>query len=212
MEFGKRVFYDWFGSNEVLFKAINGGESDQYNALVLMASTLSQPALMPYYVCVIALYAVLEFIWRKLSKRGGAKHRLIAWFGTLCVLACACIAAEFVVHALSTLTALPRPYVLLPPGSVTMLETAKSGSFDYQSFPSVHVAFATVMFMTLFAYLSSFARFILFGLLLLVGLSQVAVGMHFPADVLYSVIIGMLVTGFVRWAVGGLLLRLKIKC
>lgn len=87
----------------------------------------------------------------------------------------------------------PRPFIALPPGQVTLLVRHPPSS----SFPSDHAAgsaaFAVGMWRQ--APASSSSRWLFAGVALLVGISRLAAGVHWPSDVAGSFLLGGLVAG-----------------
>lgn len=78
-----------------------------------------------------------------------------------------------------------RPYIAHP----DIIRAIWSQIFD-SSFPSSHVA-STVLILTLWVWRSSKMRVIAFVFALLVALSRVHNGMHYPTDVLAGVVLGL---------------------
>ena len=77
----------------------------------------------------------------------------------------------------------PRPFILYP-----SLETLfRFGSFE--SFPSGHSAFYAALAVSIFAYHRKAGVWFALGALV-IGLSRIIAGVHFPADVLFGFIFG----------------------
>lgn len=213
MAFGKMVFYDWAGANVELFKAINGSNDSYFhNMIMLMVSKLAESRNFPYYFVLFIFCGFLDFSLRKLKGRGGANHSLVAWFGVLLVFAAAFMLNSGMINAIKKHTEFPRPYVVLAPEDLTLLEYKDDRVDDYRSFPSGHVAFVTVMLTALWPVLSQGMRKTGMGVVLLVCWSRIAVGLHFPADAFYAIVISLIITFLVRWFVYLQLLRFNLKC
>ncbi|NBO18490.1 MAG: phosphatase PAP2 family protein [Proteobacteria bacterium] len=213
MSFPKKLFYDWFGGNEAAFKAINGTASELTNTIAIVIGRLAKPEMFPYYIGVMATMALLDWGVRKLRQRGGAMHALIAWFGVICVVVAAYIIDMSVVQGAKIFFQMPRPYVVLAPEDVALLEYVQDRAEDYKSFPSSRVAFVTLMVISLWPVLSSATRKLALLALFSVAWAAIAVGMHFPADVVYAMILTLFITVPLRWFIYGLLLRFfNLKC
>jgi membrane-associated phospholipid phosphatase len=212
MAFGKMVFYDWFGGNELLFKALNGDNGQLYASFMTYVSRLSDYKNFPIYFILLVFCAFLDFGVRKLKKRGGANHALVAWFGALLVLIFAFGADTIAVKSIQHHSDMPRPYVVLAPDEMTLLEFRTDPQEDYQSFPSGHVSFITILVTALWPVLSSGMRQFGVFFLTLTCISQVAVGMHFPVDVLAAFLLAITIGFLIRWILYSLLLRFNVKC
>jgi hypothetical protein len=177
-----------------------------------MAGRISMPMLFPHYITVIASYSVIDFIMRKLRRRGGATYRLIAWFGAVVVMICTFMVLIPVVQYIAQNMALARPYIAMDALEVVVLEPSNNRNTDFQSFPSMQVAFAAMIFASLWPVLDSNKRFLGSILLLIIAVSVVVTGVAFPADAVYAVLLAFILTFFVRWIVYAILLRIGIKC
>ncbi|MDE3059695.1 MAG: phosphatase PAP2 family protein, partial [Pseudomonadota bacterium] len=92
-------------------------------------------------------------------------------------------AAEgIIIHYIKDYFAYPRPYITLGHDHVRVLEM-RAGE-DYHSFPSGHAAFITLMVIGLWPVLSPNLRWLGTWLIFGVCWSRIALGVHFPVDVL----------------------------
>ncbi|MBY0407035.1 MAG: phosphatase PAP2 family protein [Rickettsiales bacterium] len=212
MAFGKMIFYDWAGANELLFKTLNGDYGQVFSTVMVLISKISDFKHFPFYFGLLSFCALLDYGLRKLKGRGGANHCLIAWFGVLSVFGTAAVVDAVTIKFLKNHMEYARPYVALEPSEVTILEFSDERENDYRSFPSSHAAFVALMLASVWPVISNGMRKVgIFGLLM-VCWSRIAVGMHFPADLLYAVIISVVITFFVRWFLYRQFLRFNLKC
>jgi membrane-associated phospholipid phosphatase len=120
------------------------------------------------------------------------------------------IIGTLLVHGLKEAFGLPRPGLVLPAGSFHII----GPRLTVVSFPSGHSATITAFAAIIYLYArSGWARAGLVLLVLLVGLSRVAVGAHWPMDVLAGWLVGLVIAlvSYVlaeRWTVG---LRLPVQ-
>ena len=212
MSFGKMVFYDWAGGNETLFKAINTNGGEFYNNVMVLISQFTDYKNFPFYFVLLCFCAALDYGLRKIKGRGGADHSLVAWFGVLCVVACAFLVDGAAVKGAKLFFEMPRPYVALAPEDVVMMEFNDDREDDYKSFPSGHVSFVTMLLASVWPVISSGMRKFGMFAVFMTCWSRIAVGMHFPADVFYAVLLSIIITFFVRWFIYHQLLRFNLKC
>ncbi len=153
------------GGNEALFLALNRGLPGS-DGLWASLTSLGDAA--------VALGLLLPFVGRRPRVvLGGVLSALLA---TLCV------------QTLKSVLALPRPAAVLDPGLLRII----GPEIHTRSFPSGHTATAFVLagIIVLALRPSSAWRWGLLSLAAAVGLSRIAVGAHWPLDVLAGAALG----------------------
>jgi len=185
----KQLFYDWNGLNVALFEAINHATPDWLAPLAHIGNTLGN-----YWGGPLLLIALLIWSW----------HLNTATQPAMSALAVRTQAQRFVlgfvltwltVALLKLLVDFPRPVVALP-GMVRII-----GEPELQySFPSWHAAYTMLVVVTLWPLVTRRLRALLVVLLVWMGWSRIAVGAHFPADVLAGFLIGGVLAGIARFA------------
>ncbi len=209
----KEFFYDWMGGNEVLFLGINSIHSTQYDQFMRTISSIGDHKNFPFYFAAIFAYATCSILWKIIRGKNGKWQSTGIWFGILLMLVLGYGATGFVTKELKDHFSYPRPYIALAStGKVHTLEVIDHED-DFHSFPSGHVAFTTFMVIALSPVLGPFLSWCGFWLIILMGWSRIALGMHFPVDVLGSVFAIAPIIMILRWAVYSSLRKLfGIRC
>jgi signal peptidase II len=177
----RQLFYDWNGLNVAWFGAINQATPDWLAPLAQLGSGLGS-----YWGGPFLLIALLLWSWRlntatetklaALAVRTQA-HRFalgfaLAWLG---------------VAMLKLIVDFPRPVTALP----DLVRIIGEPELQY-SFPSGHAAYAMLAAASLWLLAARRVRALLVAWLAWVAWSRIAVGAHFPADVIAGFLIGWL--------------------
>lgn len=192
----KTTWYDWNGANEAIFKAIHSIQGDEYYHLMLKITHMGNRHNLPIYIVFILMYVLGGYMIRKIRGSGGNKHFLAMWVGILAVIAISYGINGFVIGHLKDYFAYPRPYMVIE--GVEGMDRKDDGTDNYHSFPSGHVTFATLMVFSMWSGLSGIMRVIGVGFIFAVAWSRIALGMHFPADLLGAFLISLTVAFIVR--------------
>ncbi len=189
--------YDVGGLNTQIFYAVNHIQGGAwYEQFMLLGSMLGDHHLFPLYFILLVAYAVL---WVKLRPKEQREAALWTWGGTLAVLAVSYGADGVMVKLLKTVCAFPRPFKALPEGSVHLMGPMMEASKHYESFPSGHASFAMLLVAGLWPLLPQAGRVVAVVFLLWVGVSRLALGVHFPTDVIMGYISCFIVVYSVRY-------------
>lgn len=184
----KEFLYDWSGLNLWLFRQINSINGHYYDLLMQKITLLGDKHLLPYYVGIIMSYAGLNLLYRILAKKAGKSHYLQMWIGIFLVMGTGLFASQITVSKTKEHFSYQRPYAVLPQSEVRQLEGQEAKEAD-RSFPSGHVAIITALIVALWPALGGKAYFLGVTTIFAVMWSRIALGVHFPADVLFSFLI-----------------------
>lgn len=197
----KGFFYDWAGGNEELFLVINSIRGVTYDKLMVMISKMADHDNAFYYLFALFIWVFANVVVRTLRRKTSVAPYVTVWVGIFAVLIFSIPAQAGLIKTIKTEFAYPRPYMALPADQVHVIDYEPEPENAYRSFPSGHVAFATLWLVALWPVLTTLGCWIGVGLIPLVGWSRIAMGMHFPADVLYAFLISFILVLIIRSAV-----------
>ena len=168
-------WYTWYGWNDRIFLLVNHlSDTPTLSAAMEMVSWVAQPAYFPVWMALL----VVSFRLRPLTLP----------FAVVWDFAVGELAVWLIVVALKSGLAYPRPVVVLGSLSVHVV-----GRPEYwHSFPSGHAAMAFLLVGSLLLGKASKILWIPAAVYaVLVAWSRMAVGAHFPADILGGAVIGI---------------------
>lgn len=174
------ILYDWFGLNHALFRLVNGMHGELWDRLMVAVSALADAANFPWYMAAVLLLS------RATPRLVSLQNAFVFGIGFPLL--------ELIVSALKTTTALPRPAAALGADAVTLIDRQAGGG----SFPSAHVAFAALFAAALAPGAPKPLRWVLWSVVVVVALSRLALGVHFPADAAGGVLVGIGVALVIR--------------
>lgn len=203
----KDFFYDWFGLNVFLFEQVNSISGGFYDVMMKKITLLGDKKLLPYYVAVIAAYAALVLFYKIVTKKSGKAQYFQVWIGIFLVMGAGLLASQITVSKGKEYFAYQRPYAALPANEVRQLEVQEPKDANH-SFPSGHVAIITAIIVSLWPVFSGNAYFFAGLTIFSVAWSRMALGVHFPADVLFSFIITFFEVVIIRYMIYGMLRRM----
>lgn len=174
------IWYDWLGLNSQIFLIINGFHASTADTFMLGVTALGHPSLYPFYIAITLL-------WNR-ARPAALPLKNVVVFALSFVLV-----SVLVVPALKSVFDFPRPVQVLGETVVKLVGTPDSN----HSFPSGHAAFAVLTAASLFPHVARGVKLGLVTFALLVCVSRIWVGAHYPADVLAGCLIAMAVVNIV---------------
>jgi len=161
--------------NEIIFRYLNsfaGQSSFLDNIIVFSAETLG----------VVLLIGLVIFLFSHEHEKRQGLHNIVVILGTAFV-------AWGVTEVINKVYPSPRPFLVLD----DVNKLINHGGMD--SFPSGHATFFAAIATSLYFYHKKIALFYALGALI-IGISRVAAGIHWPIDILAGYIIGGAVAVF----------------
>lgn len=200
------LWYDWLGLNTWLFKQVNSiGGIPVYDALMKGITKLGDEKLLPFYLVGIAAFAVILFIVRSVTNKGGNKHYILVWINIFTIMGSGLVSSYYLADYIKRTAYFPRPYVALADdvktGVVKVLEP-QPAERAYQSFPSMHVMLVSILVISIWPLLNEHLRWGAIWLVFAIAWSRMAVGVHYPMDVLSGFFIALITMLIIRTIVG----------
>lgn len=193
----KSIWYDWNGGNLWLFKLINGINGGSYYEMAMRKITmLGDKNFLPYLLAAIAAYSITNWLYKIIAKKGSSKHYAIMWISCAIVFVASLACTYTTVSNLKNHLSYPRPYVELEKSEVKLLvsPTEENGN---QSFPSGHVTIIATLILAVWPLLGESFKVFGAATIFAVAWSRIALGVHFPVDVLASFFICLIEVYFV---------------
>lgn len=170
--------------NEKLFFIINGlvGKSNFLDGFFVFVTHFFVPA--TFIISVIWFFFIIP------KKSNSIKNKILLYKEGLLFLFSVGLVA-LITEIIKRTVAFPRPVQILSGVQSLVID----GNFD--SFPSMHSALAFAVATTVY-YQSKKAGILLFIFAILVAISRIFVGVHFPIDVLVGALLGVIIPFFLR--------------
>lgn len=173
--------YGWGGLNEAMFLLVNRHHGPTLDSIALAITALGHPKLYPFYLAIALSWSA----WRPAS----LPLRNVATFAIGYV-----VLSMVLVPVLKGMLDFPRPLAVLGEHVVTIVGKPDAA----HSFPSGHAAFAVLVAASLAPGIARAAQIALAIFALLVCVSRLSTGAHFPADVLVGALLAIAVAAAVR--------------
>ena len=185
------VIYNFFGINKEIFILVNKITN------VGIIPTLLKISSQFFFIGNFAAYYLIIclYCYFKLKKRSNPKIEFVPIYNQL-VKAGTCYSLfGFAYAALKFGINLPRPFCSLTPSEfTTILDVTKERCLS--SFPSAHTGLAILIAYYLWPYLTKYQKAIVLSLIVVVSISRITLAMHYPADIIYSILIASLIIFF----------------
>lgn len=194
----KPILYDWGGANAWLFYLVNGAHNAVTDRVMALGTWLGGHGNFSLYLAILALLAVFR-VARSANSRDAAPSReeALRWLAVVAVFSAGYVVDGWLIGWLKPMLDFPRPPAALAPGSVHIV-----GDPEYRhSLPSGHASFAMLVGASLWPVLNRLGRVLAVAFVVWVGVSRIAVGAHFPADVLAGYLKTLLAVLAVRFLV-----------
>jgi len=180
----KELIYDFFGYNEYIFVLINTfcHKIGIEQPLFFISKIFDIEKFAIYYILVL----LAGFIYIKNKNSKGFFFDFMMKLGT------AYASFGFAYAALKFSVNMQRPFCSLASDQFYTIANI-SEERCLSSFPSSHTGLCFLILLFIWPYLSHFTKALGISALLCVGLSRISLAMHYPADIIYSLLIAYLI-------------------
>lgn len=192
----KYIFYDWLGYNKLFLQAINNqfASDSILGFLKFLSSFFVVEAFALYYF--LALFYYIYYFY----KVDNGHHLFMRSINSFLVIGVAYSLVGFIFAFLKFNVNFERPLCVMDLYTNITIDSVRCLS----SFPSGHSAVMTLILYALFPLVSWFARLVLVLIAMDVYIGRVILAVHFPADVLYSIVFTIMIILFSRIIVSSL--------
>ncbi len=192
------LWYDWLGMNTWLFKQINSlSDISMYASLMKLVTIFGDKKFLPVIIVAIAIFSLASTIARYVTKKGGNRNYIFMWFNIFILLGSGFLAGNYIIDYTKKHSYYPRPYIALQ-GEVRQLE-AQPADEAYHSFPSGHAIIITILVFALWPAMSENFRWAGVFLIFFVAWSRVALGVHYPMDVISGFVLAIIQMSIIRY-------------
>jgi membrane-associated phospholipid phosphatase len=183
----KELFYDFFGYNSKLFFYINEWMSGDISQTIL--SNISN--LFYYYNFLIYFGIAIIYAISQIKKD---QNKFEPYFQVLLRVGVIYCCFIFIFTMLKYSVNMPRPLCSFAPETFHSI-IAPDSVRCLSSFPSAHSGFVLLMAYLILHYiaLDFMQKFVVISLVIFTGIARISMAMHFPADIVYGYLIGVLV-------------------
>ncbi|MDX1924774.1 MAG: phosphatase PAP2 family protein [Rickettsiaceae bacterium] len=180
----KYYLYDFCGYNSELFHSLNSLFSGHLTQKFLKFFTLF------FEIENFAIYyiAALSFIWFKFLKKQKSKEQFFDIYNYMVNIGLIYALTGIVYTLLKFGVGMKRPYCNESANSfTTIIDTESQRCFN--SFPSSHTAISILCVYALWPFMNLWQKWLSLIAVLVVCASRVALAMHYPSDIIYSIAI-----------------------
>lgn len=177
------TLYHWNGYNKELLVSIHNFSYHPTFHLIMeiMSSYIGHFKWATVTIPVIALLVYLSF---KIKKKNQVVPYCFSALKCFAVMLISLVIAGEIVDIMKEYFAMPRPFCSVEDNLIKNLAMHKAYKHKcFQSFPSGHTAYVTVLLASLWPILNFWFRLLGIAIVILVGISRVVLAMHYPMDV-----------------------------
>ena len=193
----KEILYEWNGLNSFFFKKINQTFGNEIlDPIWIFIGFFAEYSNFSYIILLFCLY-VLFILYRNKNNRKKTQTIIFNSTEMLASVGMSLLLLYFIVfYFAKNYFHFARPFVIFGLENIHVIKQIASLANPYKSFPSGHSALVSILASIAWFYLRSAGRKVCIFVVLCAAISRIAAGVHFPADVMGGIIIGVFIALF----------------
>lgn len=182
------IFYNFFGLNEIIFTKLNYITNNGILPYILHAIS------SVFFIANFAIFYILTclYFYFKTKKVINTEEYFTPIYNKLVLIGICYAIFGFTFAGLKFSVNMPRPFCSLAPSqfmTIANIELERCLS----SFPSAHTGLSILVTYALWQHIDNMARVIFCLIITAVAISRITLAMHYPADIIYSTLVTLLV-------------------
>lgn len=180
-------FYNFYGLNEVLFVTINKATNFSiFPQILQIISWVFSIAHFSFCYVILCIYHYTQL--KQINDLNQRQKRFLRLYNEMVIAGVIYTIFGLVYATLKFSINLPRPFCSLDNINFTTIANVASERC-LSSFPSAHTGLAFLVSYLLWKYFSFTQKIIAIFIIMLVAISRIALAMHYPSDIIYSLVI-----------------------
>ncbi len=182
------IFYNFFGLNEIIFAKLNYITNNGIFPYILQAISSI------FFIANFAIFYALTclYFYFKTKKAINPEEYFTPIYNKLVLIGICYAVFGFTFAGLKFSVNMPRPFCSLDPSqfaTIANIELERCLS----SFPSAHTGLSILVTYALWQHINNIGKIIFCIIIGAVAVSRVTLAMHYPADIIYSALVTLLV-------------------
>jgi membrane-associated phospholipid phosphatase len=191
----KNIFYDWLGANQELFLYFNHLFQDMpvLSKILSHLSILAQNFFVPFIIIFIALIVYFYACYSGLKSNPELyRSYLLKWIKCVAIICLSMLLVAIFIPSVKVFFNFKRPLCFFSTDRIIILPYLSDDTIPKmvtnfcktnKSFPSAHSIVAGIFLFSLWPVVKAPIRLALILITLLIGLSRIVIGVHYPADI-----------------------------
>ena len=182
------IFYNFFGLNEIIFTKLNYITNN--GTLPYILQVISSV----FFIANFAVFYILTclYFYFKAKKVTNIEEYFTPIYNKLVLIGICYAIFGFTFAGLKFSVNMPRPFCSLTPSQFI---TIANIGFErcLSSFPSAHTGLSILVTYALWQHINNIIRIVFCIIITAVAISRITLAMHYPADIIYSALVTLLV-------------------
>lgn len=221
--FSKELLYDWNGINEFFFQYLNNKfyNSHLLNKFLIIITELGNIRKIPYVVIFsLTAYVIYNLLLKRYRQPSFFKEDLNKWSRIILIMGCSLLITGVIAPKLKQHFDYLRPlcnnklknniHILTELGTNSITHMINKRCQNDGSFPSAHAIIIAVVSASLWSIANLVGRLLIIFFVFVIIISRIAIGVHYPADLIGGYLIGFLIYMITRLLVDKIL-KLKFS-